>query len=396
MKTKFNKMNEIKIVFVMALITLLSFNVNAQENQNDETKIINFKPTIKINGRIQYDYEFLNRAEEDEGLNENEFRRVHFSATGNVAKRLKYKIETDFAHGQLGFRDVYLKYTTDKIGNFIVGSYTEPTSLNMVTSSKYISFNERAMLISLQNFRWGSGLHYENFGLFDGKITFQMALTNNGLNDEGFVDHSLEDGMNFVARTTTTILKDKEKNQIVHLGLNYDSRPYKDLKFRPENHLGDKYQYVFIDGEHRNSIGVELASTFGPLSIQGEFKSQNIDAPNKSYIMQSYYAYASYFITGEHRPYKHASFGRVKPKKDIDNNGFGAVEVLARYSNMNASKDVVDDNLGLPEDINNISLGLNWYLNAHARLMYNYVITDDGNDTLGNLNQHLLRVQIDF
>jgi phosphate-selective porin len=56
----------------------------------------------------------------------------------------------------------------------------------------------------------------------------------------------------------------------------------------------------------------------------------------------------------------------------------------------------LDLNAGLPEQINNMSFGLNWYLTSHARIMYNYVITDDANDVFGNLNGHLLRVQIDF
>ncbi len=390
-------MKPIKVLTALAIAALTSFNATAQDTNNNESKIINFKPTVKINGRIQYDYEFLKRDNEQGGLNENEFRRVHFSATGNVAKNIKYKIETDFSHGQLGFRDVYLKYTTKKSGNFVIGSYTEPTSLNIATSSKYITFNERAMLISLQNFRWGSGLHYENFGLFNGKASFQMALTNNGFNDEGFADSSLENGMNFIVRTTANLLNNKEKNQVVHLGLNYDNRPYKDLKFRPENHLGSKYHYIFPNGDKRNDLGLELATTLGSLSIQGEYKTQNItNTTNSNYKMTSYYAFASYFITGEHRPYKNASFGRVKPKKDIDNGGFGAIEVAARYSNMNASQNVLDANLGIPRDVNNISLGVNWYLNSHARLMYNYVITDDANVALGNLNQHLIRVQLDF
>jgi len=127
---------------------------------------------------------------------------------------------------------------------------------------------------------------------------------------------------------------------------------------------------AFTDGGNRTDLGFELGTTFGSLSIQGEYKTQKIDASGVDYKMNSYYAFASYFITGEHRPYKHAAFGRVKPKKDIDNGGFGALEVLARYSNMNASQDVVLANAGLPKDVNNISLGINWYLNAHTKMMY--------------------------
>jgi len=395
-------MKTIKIVIVVFFTMLITQNSNAQNTEIKSDKIINFKPTVKINGRIQYDFEFLKRADEDNWFNGNEFRRVHLSAAGSVAKNLKYKIETSFAHGNLGFRDVYLKYTASKYGNFAVGSLTEPTGLDMATSSKYIPFFERGMLTSLQNFRWGSGIHYENFGLLDGKASLQMAYTNNGLNNLGFKDASLEDGMNFIVRATGTVLNNKEKNQIVHLGVNFDSRPYRDLRFRAENHMATnqttgKYHYEFPTGDKRTDLGLELGTTFGSLSFQGEYKTQTIGTTsNADYKMASYYIFASYFITGEHRPYKHAAFGRVKPIKDINNGGFGAIEVLARYSNMNASKDVIAVNVGLPKDINDISLGINWYLIPHARLMYNYVITDDGNKTLGNLNQHLFRVQLDF
>ncbi len=385
-----------KIVLFIAMV-IFSLGIHAQDKK--EVKV-QFKPTVKINGRIQYDYEFLKRADADNGLNENEFRRVHFSVAGKIAKKIKYKVETDFAHGSLGFRDVYIKYTAGKYGNFTFGSLAEPTGLDMQTSSKYMSFYERAMLTSMQNFRWGSGFHYENFGLLDSKATFQLALTNNGSSSAGFADSNLENGMNVVARVAGTVLNDKEAHKLVHLGINYANRPYSDLKFRAENHMGadqtsGKYHYVFPGADNRTDLGLEFGSTFGSLSLQGEYKTQSWDASGADYKMSSYYAFASYFLTGEHRPYKHGAFGRVKPKNDIDNGGYGALEVLARYSTMNASDDVVTANVGLPQDINNITFGLNWYLNAHARVMYNYVMTDD-NDALGNLNQHLFRVQLDF
>jgi phosphate-selective porin OprO/OprP len=383
-----SRMSILSFIFIsLGLLT-----VDAQE----EVKKESFKPTVKINGRIQYDFEFLKRAESDDWYNGNEFRRVHLSAAGKVAKNVKYKVETSFAHGDIGFRDVYLKYTAGKYGNFAFGSMAEPTGLNMATSSKYISFFERGMITSLQNFRWGAGFHYENYKLFDGKASFQLAYTNNGSNGDGFKDSSLEEGMNFVVRATGTVINDKEKRQVVHLGVNYDNRPQSDLKFRPENHMGGKYTYTLDDANGRSSLGFELGTTFGPISVQGEYKTQTMDSDTQDYNMTSYYAFASYFLTGEHRPYKHASFGRVKPKNDIDNGGLGAIELLVRYSNMSASDDIVAANVGQPESINNISIGANWYLNSHARFMYNYVLTDDGNESLGNLTGHLFRFQLDF
>ncbi|WP_457615663.1 OprO/OprP family phosphate-selective porin [Lutibacter sp.] len=382
------------IILSLCLLTLNAHNIVAQE-----TIVNTILTDMKINGRIQYDFEFLKRENDPNQFNENEFRRVHFSVAGKVSPSIKYKVEVDFAHASLGFRDVYIKYVSKKYGNFAVGSIAEPTGLDMMTSSKYMPFFERAMLTSLQNFRWGSGFHYENFGLFKGTTTLQMAVTNNGLNSEGFFDANLETGSNFIARATHVLLNNKEKNQLIHIGVNFANRPNNtDLKFRPENHLGAKYHYVIPDAGRRTETGVELGTTFGSFSVQSEYKSQTYDAASLDYSMKSYYALASYFITGEHRPYKHAAFARVKPKKDIDNKGIGAIEVLLRYSSMKASDAIlaVPDNAGLPSDVNIFTIGLNWYLTSHVRVMYNFSRTDDGNTIDGKLTGHLIRCQLDF
>ena len=351
-----------------------------------------FKKSIKINGRIQYDYEFLKRDKASDWFNGNEFRRLQLSAAGKIAPNISYKVEASFAHAAIGFRDVYIKYNAGKWGNFYVGSVAEPTGLEVLTSSKYISFFERSMLSSLQNFKWGSGLHYENFSLLNGNLGLQMALTNNGKNNEGFKDLNLEKGNNFVARITSAPINDKENGTLLHLGINYANRPPTEkLSFRPENHMGEKYVYNFLYPTKRTDLGFELAANYQSFSVQGEYKKQKF---SKDFDMSGYYAMASYFITGEHRPYKHGAFGRVKPKKDINNGGYGAFELLARVSDMKASHQILC--APLPYKIQNISFGLNWYLTSHARIMYNYVITDDGNNILGNLQGHLIRAQIDF
>ena len=381
-----------KSKFLFLFIFMIYFvKINAQSSSTE------FKKTVKINGRIQYDYEFLKRDKADDWFNGNEFRRLHLSAAGKIAPQIKYKIEASFAHASIGFRDVYIKYVAGKWGNFAVGSMAEPTGLNMATSSKYITFFERSMTTSLQNFRWGSGLHYENFGLLDGKLTLQMALTNNGVNSQGFKDAHLEKGNNFVVRMTSAPIYDKAKSLLLHLGINYDSRPESDLKFRPENHMGEKYHYTFPGSDKRNDLGFELATTYKSFSLQGEYKQQELSNDvKKDYQVSSYYIVGSIFLTGEHRPYKHAAFGRVKPKKELGKDGYGAFELAVRLSNLSVSDDVADVNPGLPKQVNNMSLGLNWYLTSHARIMYNYVVTDDDNQSLGNLSGHLIRIQMDF
>jgi phosphate-selective porin OprO/OprP len=105
----------------------------------------------------------------------------------------------------------------------------------------------------------------------------------------------------------------------------------------------------------------------------------------------------SYFLTGEFRPYKHAAFGRVKPLKDIEHGGYGALELLVRYSTFDSNFYILCSSHPLaPNQIHNWTFGLNWYLTNHVRLMYNYIMTDDKNLTLGQLQGHLIRVQLDF
>ncbi len=383
------KKNLLNFALFTFFLSSVSFQLTAQEK--------NFKKTVQVNGRIQYDYEFLKREKSTDWLNGNEFRRVYLSVSGKIAPKIKYKAQIDIASGEIGFRDMYIKYLGGKYGDFTVGSLAQPIGLELNTSSKYIPFIERAMLSSMQNYKWGSGFHYENFHLFNDKAGIQLAITGNGNNKEAFKDPDLEKGQNIALRFTGVPLYDVEKNALLHLGVNYANRPNNDFKFRPENHMGNKYSYLFPGADRNVYLGLELAANYHSFSLQTEYKTENaINDIHMDYKIDSYYIMGSYFLTGEHRPYKKGSFGRVKPLKDVFHQGYGALEVLLRYSNLTTSHDIVLVNPTQPDHINNITIGLNWYLTSHARFMYNYVITDDRDPVLGKLKGHLIRMQIDF
>ena len=138
-------------------------------------------------------------------------------------------------------------------------------------------------------------------------------------------------------------------------------------------------------------INAELAYMFNNISLQGEYLSSSIDAANKE-SLSAYYAQVSYFITGERRRMKgsYSGFGRLKPKRNFGTNGgFGAWEVAVRYSSIDLDGD--DLNGGV---LNDITVGLNWYLNPSTRFMLNYVLADAVDQGKANIIQ--LRGQIDF
>lgn len=398
----FNITTLVIILFLSGLNT-----VAAQEEIKEERVGLKVKPTVGFHGRIQYDFEFLNMKADSAGgedytLKGQEFRRVYLSASGVIYKNIKYKAQFEFAGGEIGYRDVYIKFT--KLpgigGDFTFGSFAEPTGLDGATSSKYIPFMERAMLTNTQNFRWNSGLMYENFGMFDGKLGLQLSYAFNGKHGEGFKDKKIDQGAHLVARLTSPIYK--EGKNLVHIGVNYENRKRSEaaadytLKFRPENHLGSKVAIPVVGLEDQSDIGFEAAAVFGPLSIQAEYEIATYNTSEKSHNVNGYYAAVTYFVTGDSRGYKNGAFSRVKPFENfcIKDKEYGAVELVARYSVMDFSEVVGGE---FNNKVSNITAGVNWYLNSHTRLMYNYVLANFNKDGDNNpLTANMFRVQVDF
>ncbi len=405
-------MRRFKLLILSVVLGSIAFHpIFAQEEvKKDEVKEQKVKPTVAFHGRIQYDFEFLKMKDgiapgEDYNYKGQEFRRVYIEAGGAIYKNIKYKVQLELAGGEVAYRDMYIKFTKLPVigGDLAFGSVAEATGMDMATSSKYISFVERAMMTNTQNFRWNSGIHYSNFGILDGKLGLQMSYAFNGKHSEGFKVKHLEDGAHFVARLTSPIYQNKDKNQVVHLGVNFENRKRTEdpmdytLNFRPENHMGNKVSVGFDSLKVQSDVGFELAANFGPLSLQGEYEMGNYQTvENGDYKINAYYAALTYFVTGGHRGYKKAAGSRVKPYNNfcIKDGKLGALELVLRYSAMDFASVVTTGN---DNKVSNITAGFNWYLNSHTRIMYNHVISDFNSVGDNNkLHADLLRLQIDF
>jgi len=132
----------------------------------------------------------------------------------------------------------------------------------------------------------------------------------------------------------------------------------------------------------------ELALVFGSFHMQGEYQWLNVERGNGSPTLNfhGWYAQAGWFLTGEVRRYlirdtpDSATFGRVRPRNNLGDGGFGAFEIAARYSGLDLSD---RDVRGGTE--RNITLGLNWYVNPYMRFMFNYIRVNNDNEALGNV-----------
>ena len=73
-----------------------------------------------------------------------------------------------------------------------------------------------------------------------------------------------------------------------------------------------------IPADDADLINPEVALVYGPFSLQGEYFYATLDN-DEDFDFSGFYAFASYFLTGESRKYSASKgyFGRVKPKENF-------------------------------------------------------------------------------
>ena len=118
--------------------------------------------------------------------------------------------------------------------------------------------------------------------------------------------------------------------------------------------------------------GAEAAAVFGPLTVAGEVGRLWLDRPNLvNNAFTGFYGYAAYMLTGETRPFRGGNFDRVRPFTELGKDGLGAFEVALRYDRLDLSDTPVLARAG--NEAQSLTLGLNWYFNPYAKLMFNWV-----------------------
>ena len=118
--------------------------------------------------------------------------------------------------------------------------------------------------------------------------------------------------------------------------------------------------------------GAEAAGVFGPLTVAGEAGRLWLDRPdsvNKAFT--GFYGYVAYMLTGETRPFKGGNFDRVRPFTELGKDGLGAFEVALRFDKLDLSKTDVPGRAG--NEAQTLTLGLNWYFNPYAKLVFNWI-----------------------
>ncbi|WP_126456483.1 OprO/OprP family phosphate-selective porin [Sulfuriflexus mobilis] len=342
--------------------------------------------SFQFGGRVMVDAGYVDEdvSKHDSGT---EFRRLRMFAKGTLYRDWGYKVQVDYSDDALAIKDAYLKY---KPWGVTIGNFKQPISLEELTSSKYITFMERSLpTVFATSHRIGVGIN-------KGGNNWSAAASIYGGNSEDNEDG--QEGYGLGARVTFAPIA--EKTRAIHLGAAVaHEEPLDDadvVRFRQRPEFHATGTRIIDTGSISNvedieKFGLEAAAVFGPFSLQGEYLK--VDVSRESGFddadFDGAYLTASYFLTGESRPYsaKKGKFGRVKPKAKS-----GAWELAVRYSTLDLDDGAIQ---GGEED--NLTLGLNWYVNPNVRIMANYIDVDAevaGVDDDPNI--FAMRAQIDF
>jgi phosphate-selective porin OprO/OprP len=409
--------------------------------------------SIKFHGIVQVDHRLFfegvndirNRTDQRAGnLDETGFhdannswnlRRARPTIEGTLLGKYDFRFMTDFAGGTVSIFDAYLDARLDPAFKIRVGKFKSFVSLERLQSASDIKLIERSYVSNalLPNRDLGIAVHGD---ILDNTVNYAFGLMN-GVTDGGNISTGpqFSGRKELTGRLFATPFRNRESGlrglgigaaatyTSVHgeRNLNFtNTTPADATRNGLPNYLTEgqnvffRYSGATVADGGRLRISPQAYYYLGPFGLLSEYAivrqdvslstggpppggglgTDTVITPNtfKSLHHQAWHVTASYILTGEG-----ASFQGVKPRHNFDfGNGWGAWEIVGRYSEMHLDDDTFKNpnsasfvggfaNLSeSPKSARSWTVGLNWYLNQNVRAQVNYSETKfDGGAGIG-------------
>lgn len=307
-------------------------------------------------------------------------RRLRLDLRGHWREHIDFQAQYDIKDEDVTWRKVYVDLVDFRAFDRLrIGYFPEPIGLEQIMSSNHSTFLERGLPFAFSP-QSNAGIAMHN-ALSNIRMLYEIGAFNEvesySSRPEGTWGGTARlAGVPWMYRDADGVV---HLDRFLHLGVAASVRAPKDgvaYSTRPEIGRGPDYVgTATLESDEVRLLGAEAAYVSGPLSIQGEWMRAIVDreTTGETEDYDAYYAYASYILTGESRPYnrRHGVFRGVVPSRPFPGKGgIGAWEVAARLSAIDLTGGVPVKSAG---ELRDLTLGLNWYMNPHARAMLNYV-----------------------
>ena len=328
--------------------------------------------TMKIGGYAQFD----GRVVDSDAGTDSAFlvRRVRPELKGTLPGTVNYKLQGDFSGSTAKLIEGWMETPLVGSARFRAGQYKEPFSVEEMTSSAWIDFVERSMIVSafapqedigagLGGSLWEKRIRYDA-GVFNGRgknvdennndkdVAGRIAVSP-WISEKGSLLQGLTVGVNATAGEQDEDMSDTSYRSAGR------------TKF---------YSYtkgVATDGE-RTRFGTDVTWIKGPGSIKAEWITIDQDdlslgSTNANVSFDGWYIAGTWLLTGETMVAGKA----IEPAKGPVP---GAVEATARYESFEGGEDALDVGLATGSSkADAATVGLTWYPSRNIRVMGNVI-----------------------
>jgi len=351
-------------------------------------------------------------------------RRARPYIEGTLAKSVTYRLMPDFADGKAIVYDVWADLKAAQWFRVRVGKFKVPFGLERLQSDYAYYLMERAYPTSLSpNRDIGVQIHGD---FAEERLGYAVGVFN-GVPDNQLSDGDSDDSKEIAARIWSRPFgldgSKWTKGLVVGAAITRGEKTgnSKNPYLSAYSSIGQNafFNYLvdaatppvptataFAGGLHARATG-HLYYSGGPLGLLGEYvlSQYRVARSGVSSLLnfQAWQAMAAFVVTGED-----ANFDGVRPRNNLDvaKGHWGAFEIVARYSELEASRGafpVFADPTKSARNAAELAAGVNWYVNANTKVSADYAHTDfRGGATAaagGNRDAEqvvLMRTQINF
>lgn len=346
--------------------------------------------SLCLKALLQADYRFLDYEPEPEyagvtpGTDKFDIRRARLIVTGRAHPFFSYKFSYEFeGASSRNLLDAYANVQFHPAFNLRIGQFKEPFGLEASSSDTNLFFTERSIGYCLNPQRDLGAMAYGDF--FSGSLFYEAGIFNGDGRDDSVGGNVDEPEACARVIISPFLLTDMDLIKGLSFGASgsYVRTDINNVNIKLETSgqtvffsVASRAKFNIIYGcDNLTRQGAEVAWTFGPCALFGEYMRTEFDniktsSDNFNVELTGGYLAGTWIITGEPISISQGRFQEIVPKAPLGKGGAGAFGVGYRYDKLDAD-DQVYDVLVYPGDsvrqATAHTLGVNWYLNEFAR-----------------------------
>jgi phosphate-selective porin OprO/OprP len=398
-----------KQTFIALLVALTSIQLHAQDTSNEgerfdqygkrvdrtalnaemrngvlvfESKNQDYKLWYDI--RLQTDGQFFFNDEMNPIGDGFTIRRARFAVKAQLTKNWLAELDLNFSNGVFELEDAIIGYNFNNGLVTRVGNFKEQFSMSQTSSSRYIPFMERAMVVSAlapsRHLGWDATFNHKYFlaagGVFFQAIEDGEALLNVQDNNKDF---GRDQGYSLTGKIVAQPFS-YNQNYGLHLGYGYSYRtPKTDVapgeygkarySVRSLSNINrKKYLDTDLIAELKNEklSNIEVAGFYKGFAFQSELMNNTVARNNTTEALNfgGFYAQATYLLFGGRQIYDKNQGEFNQPDRGKK---WGDVELALRYDFIN-----LNDKEVMGGSAEGYTIGLNFYASKNFKLQMNY------------------------